>query len=51
MYADDTVVFVHANSADQSAVQLKNSMLKITEWLVHNCLQLNLLKTVCMFFC
>lgn len=50
MYADDTVVFVHANSADQAAVQLTNSMLKITEWLKHNCLQLNLSKTVCMFF-
>ncbi len=50
MYADDTVVFVHANSADQAAVQLTNSTLKITEWLKHNCLQLNLSKTVCMFF-
>ncbi len=25
-------------------------MLKITNWLKHNCLQLNLSKTVCMFF-
>lgn len=41
MYADDTVVFVHANSADQAAAQLTNSMSKITEWLKHNCLQLN----------
>ncbi len=36
MYADDAVVFVDANSADQAAVQLTNSMLKITEWLKHN---------------
>lgn len=50
MYADDTVIFVHANSAAQAADLLSNSMQKITEWLNHNCLQLNVSKTVCMFF-
>lgn len=50
MYADDTVIFVHANSAAQAADLLSNSMQKVTEWLIHNCLQLNVSKTVCMFF-
>lgn len=49
MYADDTVVFVHANSAAQAADLLSKSMQKITEWLNQNCLQLNISKTVCMF--
>ncbi len=50
MYADDTDVFVHANSADQAAVQLTNSMLKITEWLKHKFLKLKLYRKLFVCF-
>lgn len=48
--ADHTVVFVNVNIAAQAADQLTNSVLQTTEWLKHNCLQLNESKTACMFF-
>ena len=50
MYADDTVIFVHGSNAAQVADQLTNSMKHITAWLKQNCLQLNVSKTVSMFF-
>ncbi|OOO00385.1 MAG: hypothetical protein ATN35_07545 [Epulopiscium sp. Nele67-Bin004] len=50
MYADDTVIFMHGSSAARVDDQLTNSMQHITDWLKQNCLQLNVSKTVCMFF-
>lgn len=50
MFADDTGIFVHGSSAAQTAVQLTSSMQNITTWFKQNCLQLNISKTVCMFF-
>ena len=43
MYADDTVLYVHGLSKT-------DAMVRITAWLNQCCLQLNVSKTVGMFF-
>ena len=50
MYADDTVIYVHGNSSTQAASKLTQSLCHVAAWLKHCCLQLNVTKTVCMFF-
>ncbi len=50
MYADNTVIYVHGSSMTQVADKLTNSMAHVTAWLKQCCLQLNVSKTVCMFF-
>ncbi len=50
MYVDDIVIYIHDNSPKQVAVELMNSMVNVPAWLKENCLQLNVSKTVCMFF-
>lgn len=50
MYADDTVVYVHAKNKTQAARKLNAAMVLIVKWLTDNCLHLNAKKTVCMFF-
>ncbi len=50
MYADDTVIYIHGSSLTQVANELTNSMVNVSAWLKENCLQLNVSKTVCMFF-
>ncbi len=50
MYADDTVVYVHGSNISQVTEKITNSMVNITAWLKHSCLQLNTSKTVAMFF-
>jgi len=44
MYADDTVIYV------QTALQLTDTMVHVSKWLSDSCLQLNVKKTICMFF-
>ena len=51
MYADNTVLFVHGRSKADDADTLTRSMAKVTSWLQECCLQLNVSKTVSMFFC
>lgn len=50
MYADDTVLFVHGRFKDIVADKLTKAMTRVTSWLQENCLQLNISKTVGMFF-
>ena len=50
MYADDTVVYVHAKNKTQAAYKLNTVITRIVKWLSDNCLHLNTKKTVCMFF-
>uniref|UniRef100_A0A8C7CP59 Reverse transcriptase domain-containing protein n=1 Tax=Oncorhynchus kisutch TaxID=8019 RepID=A0A8C7CP59_ONCKI len=50
MYADDTVIYVHAKSKQQAAQELTTVMVQVTKWLSDSCLHLNVKKTVCMFF-
>ena len=50
MYADDTVLYVHGLTKTEVAAKLTNAMVKITAWLNQCCLQLNVSKTVGMFF-
>ncbi len=50
MYADDTVIYIHGSSLTRVANELTNSMVNVSAWLKANCLQLNVSKTVCMFF-
>lgn len=49
MYADDTVIFTHGKTAAEVAIKLTDVLVKVTSWLNHCCLQLNVSKTVCMF--
>lgn len=50
MYADDTVIYLHGSSRTQVASGLTNSMAHVTAWLQRCCLQINVEKTMCMFF-
>uniref|UniRef100_A0AAR2J957 Reverse transcriptase domain-containing protein n=1 Tax=Pygocentrus nattereri TaxID=42514 RepID=A0AAR2J957_PYGNA len=50
MYADDTVLYVHAKNKQQAASELTAAMVLISDWLSNSCLYLNINKTVCMFF-
>ncbi len=50
MYADDTVLYTHAKTAELAARKLTVVMERITEWLDQSCLSLNISKTKGMFF-
>ena len=50
MYADDVVLYVHAESQKQAARKLTDTMDLVSKWIVKSCLHLNVKKTVCMFF-
>jgi len=50
MYADDTVIYLHGSNLGDVAKELTTSMANVTTWLTQCCLQLNISKTVCMFF-
>ena len=50
MNANDTVIYVHGNSSTQAASKLTQSLSHVAAWLKQCCLQLNVTKTVCMFF-
>lgn len=50
MYADDTVLYIHGPSKTVVATKLTNAMVKISESLNQCSLQLNVSKTVGMFF-
>ena len=50
MYADDTVLYVHAKSKEQAATKLTEALVHISDWLKRSCLHLNINKTVCMIF-
>lgn len=50
MYADDTVLYVHAKNKQQAASKLTAALVHVSEWLRNSCLHLNINKTVCMFF-
>ncbi|OON91327.1 MAG: hypothetical protein ATN33_01430 [Epulopiscium sp. Nele67-Bin001] len=50
LYADDTVLYCHANSIQESAAILSGAMVPVSHWLENCCLHLNIKKTVCMYF-
>ena len=50
MYADDTVLYVHAKSKQQAASKLTEALVHVSDWLKRSRLHLNINKTVCMFF-
>lgn len=50
MYADDTVIYVHAKSKQHAASLLSGAMEKIADWMTYSCLILNYSKTVSMYF-
>lgn len=50
MYADDTVIYVHAKNKRQAAKELSATMVNISNCLTNSCLHLNTSKSVCMFF-
>ena len=50
LYADDTVLYTHAKSAQQAATKLTNALVGVAEWLDQSCLTLNVSKTKGMFF-
>lgn len=50
LYADDTIVYVHAMSKQQAPRKLTAVMTYVTQWLINSCLHLNIKKTVSMFF-
>ena len=50
MYADDTVIYVHAKRRQQVAYKLTAALSAISNWLEHSCLTLNISKTACMYF-
>jgi len=50
MYADDTVVYTHAKTREQAALKLTAALNKVSDWLNHSCLTLNVSKTVAMYF-
>lgn len=50
MYANDTVLYVHAKNKKQGKAELSASIVNISNWLTNSCLHLNVSKTVCMFF-
>ena len=49
-HADDTVIYVHANTKQKAADKLTSALVLITSGLHRSCLQLNVNKTVGMFF-
>ena len=50
MYADDTVLYTHAENKQLAAEKLNAAMVHVSDWLRNSCLHLNTNKTVCMFF-
>lgn len=50
MYADDTVILAYGKSAEEVASKLTEAVSWISIWLEQSCLQLNISKTVTMFF-
>lgn len=50
MYADDAVLYVHAKNKKQAAQELTVAMDNVYNWLESSQLQLNISKTVCMYF-
>ena len=50
MYANNTVIYVHAKSKQQAAQELTTVMVQVTKWLIDSCLHLNMKKTFCMLF-
>ncbi len=50
MYADNTVIFTHAKTAELAAEKLNVATERITQWLEQSCLTLNTSKTKEMFF-
>ena len=50
LYADDTVIYVHAKTKQMAADKLNSALEHITNWLSCSSLQLNVKKTVAMFF-
>jgi hypothetical protein len=50
MYADDTVLYVHAKNKQQAATKLSEALVYVSDWLKVSDLYLNINKTVCMFF-
>ena len=51
MYADDTVFFVYGRAKADVVDKFNRSVAQVTTWLGECCLQLNVWKTVSMFFC
>ena len=50
MYADDTVILAYGKSTEEVASKLTEALSLIANWLELSCLQLNISKTVAMFF-
>ena len=50
MYADDTIIYVHAKTKKEATLKLNSTMENVTTWLENSHLCLNVSKTVCMFF-
>ncbi len=50
LYADDVVIFTHANNFEKASTTLTSAMTNIQEWLTKSGLVLNTKKTVCMMF-
>ena len=50
MYADDTVLYVHAKDKKHAAQELTDAMTNVYNWLEKSQLYLNTSKTVCMYF-
>ena len=50
MYADDTIIYVHAKTKAQAAAKLSDAMVHVHQRLTDSQLYLNVKKTVCMLF-
>ena len=50
MYADETVLHVHAENKQLATERLSAALVHVYDWLRNSCLHLNTNKTVCMFF-
>ena len=50
MYADDTVIYLHAKNKQHAATKLTEALVHVSDWLKRSYLHLNINKTVCMFF-
>ncbi len=50
MYADDTVLYVHAKNRQQAVNILIEVLVHVSDWLSNSDLHLNISKTVCMYF-
>lgn len=50
MYADDTIIYVTAETSHLAAEMLTRQLVSVSQWLQDNCLTLNYNKTVSMCF-